>query len=714
MTVNSNKNCFTLYLSGMEYGRITFSHDQIYYSKRNIDSCKWENEQLLKQGDMPFQIPIHKLGLILKEAKKIVWEGESITLESGDIYNKYREIKGNVADKSITSQVWIHPHGKSSIDIITVGNSIVGFHCVVRGGSLNLVSRGYEDVNPFKYWNQDKLSRPEYGMKNTGVTMVPMKDGVKLATEVWLPLDISDNAKLPTVLIRSPYGRRNFSVGDLRFVERGYAVVIQDVRGREDSEGEWRPHYYEVEDGNDTLNWIANQPWSNQRIGMIGASYLGYVQWAAAASGNPYLKAIVSLVNVGTPFNDVPRKGGTILSGTLGWAFGMRDKRVNFAEAERDDWDKILKIRPLCDITKEVTGEPIKFWDEWVLHDEYDGFWRKLDWAKEDKNIDVPALYISGWYDDDGAGTIEAWHMNKKNNRKNQKMILGPWLHGLNTTREINNIYFGDDAIRYDLESIYLKWFDKHLKLVANDIDKEEPVEYYMVGENKWKTSSDWPPREVEDTNLYVSSKGRANTSNGDGRLVTYVVDDVSVDKYFFDPENPTPYLIDVSENEMSVPENYREVEERDDVLVYTSKPLKEDIAIAGDIKAIVYAASSAKDTDWVVRLTDVDGEGNSIRLSDGIIRAKFRNSFDKIELLQPGKVEKYTINMSSIANVFRKGHRIRIEITSGFDNYSFPNHNTGNDPATDTEYIVAEQSIYHTNEFPTHIVLPILYGKLD
>lgn len=712
--INTEEKKFILNLSGMSYAKIIFNAEGVFHKKRDLKTDHWSSMEKLDKEDITYQIPLLKIWHNFEELKETNWVGDEITLSWGAHYKRHITMEATIDGKKATSQIWAERGVKSPLDIIVMDEEIIGFYCAARGGAITLVKPGYEDLTPLKYWNAPLLSKPNYGINHLGVSFVPMKDGTKLATEVWLPKEIPENTKVPTILVRTPYGRSGFSIPNLRFVERGYAVVIQDVRGREDSEGQWRPHYYEIGDGNDTLNWIADQSWSNGDVGMIGASYVGYVQWAAAASGNPHLKAIISQVCVGIPFGDIPRPGGTFLSGTLAWAFGMRNKRVDFSEAERDDWKDILSIRPLKDITKKTLGKEIHFWNEWLEHPNYDDFWKNLDWSVHGDKINVPSLLVSGWYDDDGRGTSEAWEMNKRNNRNNQKLILGPWLHGFNTTRDINNIPFSNDAISYELEPTYLKWFDRFLKGIANGIEKENKVNYYMVGENQWKTSDTWPPGNVKITNLYLHSDGNAKTSSGDGLLKTSTPDNQSADSYLFDPNDPAPFLIDISENEMSVPENYKDVEKRKDVLVYTSKPLKQDTSIAGNIYAVLYASSSARDTDWVVRLTDVDEAGNSIRLSDGVIRARYRNSFENPTLIEPGKIEKYEIRMSKIANVFKKSHRIRIEVTSGMENYSFPNHNTGNDPATDTKVIVASQNIYHNSKHPSHVKLPILNGKLD
>ena len=313
------------------------------------------------------------------------------------------------------------------------------------------------------------------------------------------------------------------------------------------------------------------------------------------------------------------------------------------------------------------------------------------------------------WYDDNGMGTTEACEVVKDYDNSNKKIILGPWMHNANSRREIHNIPFGNNCLRDDLDLLYQLWFDRHLKGIENGVDKGNAVEYYIVGDNKWAYSSTWPPENCSLTDLYIDSNGNANSSIGDGRIVFEKPQKVCEDSYIFDPENPAPHIVDMSENELGVPEDYSNMEKRSDVLIYTSDTLTDDITIAGDVYVEFYADSSAKDTDWVVRLTDVGPNGKSIRLCDGLLRAKFRKNFNKIELLEPGKIEKYTIKTSKIANTFKAGHKIRLQITSGAENYIFPNPNTGDNFFNDTKSIKATQKIYHGGEYESKIKLPIL-----
>lgn len=708
-----NEVKFAYYWSGIHRADIIFSQNGVLHREKDINTSQWSSFEILQEGNGTYELPLLKIWKHMDELQKKDWGNSEIELSWGHRYQKHIMIEGIVEGKNMTAQVWAQRGSKSPLDLIALDNEIIGFIYTLRNGCIILIKPECENLSPLKYWNDFLLSKANYDINHIGTSYIPMRDGVKLATEVWLPADLSEGSKIPAIFVRTPYGRFMLCQHELRFVQRGYALVVQDTRGREDSEGHWVPMVNEINDGDDTLNWIAAQPWSDGRVGMIGGSYGGFVQWAAAASGNPHLKAIISLVTAGSPFNDIPRKGGTVLSGTLGWSFMMAEKRTNRNALVRDDWDKVLDIRPIKDIPQKVLGKDIYFWNQWMKHTDYDEFWRKSDWSLYGDKIDVPALIISGWYDDDGMGTTEAWEMNEKYKRDNQRLILGPWIHNANTTRDIHNVPFGNNAIRYDIDLLYLRWFDRFLKGIDNGVEKESRVEYYMVGENQWKVSEKWPPEEIKYTSVYIYSQGNAKSSSGDGYIKSDITDEQSTDTYIFDPKNPAPYLIDLSENECSVPENYKDVEKRQDVLVYTSSPLKQDVAIAGDVYAVLYASSSARDTDWVVRLTDVDENGNSIRLSDGLVRARYRNSYEKPELLEPGKVEKYEIKMTKIANVFKKGHRIRVQITSGAKNLAFANHNTGKDFANDTDVIIAAQTVYHDRKHPSHIKLPVLYGNL-
>lgn len=694
---------FYLYRSGIHDATVTFNSGEVLYQERDVYKNKWHDEVKLTEEKAkkledyyhinPKMIQKHlaEFGEIFKTEK------QEVVTSWGATYQRHEE----------DDYIWAEREKKLPLDVVIVNQKPVAFISPSREICSVLVKEGFETYTPLKQWNEEKVSQAKYGVKHLNDYMVKMRDGIKLATAVWLPNKTQE--AVPVILVRTPYGKMSYEKAYVHFIQRGYAVVIQDTRGRQDSEGEWIPMYTEVEDGDDTLNWIAEQGWCDGNIGMIGASYGGFVQWAAAASGNPHLKALVSIVTAGSPFTDIPRKGGSFVSGMLAWTFAMVEKEFKPENMLRSDWDDVLKIRPLQDIPKMALGKVVPFWNYWMEHPTNDSFWRKADWYQNKSNINVPAMIVSGWYDDNGMGTTEALEVVADLAYKDKKVILGPWMHNANTTRDIQGVHFGNNALRYDMDLYYQKWFDRKLKFIDNKIDATPSVEYYVTGENEWRTAKTWPPEHIEWSNMYLSSNGDSRSAQGNGSLLFDKHIKEGYDEFVYDPTNPAPHLIDLSENEIGIPANYKVVEERKDVLVYNSTPLGSPLTIAGDINVSFYASSSARDTDWIVRLTDVDPEGNSIKLVDGVLRARYRKGFDQEVLLEPGKVEAYLIRTSKIANTFKKGHRIRLTITSSADNFIFPNSNTGEDPAVDVDTIKAKQRVYHTLEFLSHVQLPVI-----
>ncbi|MGJ0848567.1 CocE/NonD family hydrolase [Tissierella praeacuta] len=692
---------FALYQSGICYGFLYFDGCNVFHEKLNLFNNEFEELKQLSEEDYIFYNGFTKIDMKLLNERFSIYEDifvncneNKIETPFGERYSKYNGI-------------WVQRNKKFPLDIIVADDKIVGINCSAREWCTCLVEEGYELSTSLKIWKENYTDEKIYPVEFLGKFMVEMQDGVKLSTNVFLPKGF--NEKLPVILVRTPYGKELFAQHHYKYVQRGYALVIQDVRGRNESEGKWLPMYYEADDGNDTANWIAKQSWCSQKIGMIGGSYGGYVQWALASTGNPYLKAMVSIVTAGGPFTDMPRKGGAFVSGMLAWAFSVSQKKFKPELMDRNDWAEVLNIRPFKDIAPKALGYPVEFLDHWLNRDSYDDYWEKTDWFAKKDNIkkDVAIMIISGWYDDNGMGTTEALDITKAFPKENKKVILGPWMHSGNSIRDLHGVPFGDNALRYDLDYNYLAWFDCHLKDIKNGINENAVVEYYTVNTNEWKTSSNWPLPNTKYTNMYLDSCGNANASSGDGKLSFQAVKENQKDTYVYDPKNPALHLIDVSENEVSVPENYKDEEKRKDILCYTSKPLEENLTITGDIIAEFYASSSAVDTDWVVRVLDVDENGNSIKLADGILTAKYRNDYAKLELMKPGKVYKFIIRTSKISNTFKKGHRIRFTITSSAKNYIFP-HSNAEESYDNIKIVKAENTIYHGETYPSKIILPV------
>ena len=458
------------------------------------------------------------------------------------------------------------------------------------------------------------------------------------------------------------------------------------------------PNYYEVEDGSDTLDWIAAQPWSDGNVGMTGGSYLGYVQWAAAASGNPHLKAILSSVCAGSPFIDLPRRGGCFTSGSMAWNFAMTEQRFREDRMIRSDWEEVLKLRPIRDMAKKALGIDVPFLNEWLRHPDYDDFWRKANWRERSCGHVVPALVMSGWFDDNGMGTTEALELiDDFYPTGSYKVVLGPWKHSGNANYDIHGIFMGERALRYDMDLLCFAWLDHFLKGEDNGIETTAPVEYYTLGDNRWKTGEHWPLPETVPTVWYLDREA----------LTLCKPQRQESDSYDYDPDSPAAHIIDVSENELEVPEDYTEEEKRDDILCYTTPVLDHDLTVTGDITAVLYLSSDCPDTDLFVRITDVDENGISIKLADGVMDVKYRNSFEKPEFMEPDGIYEVRIRTTKLSNTFKAGHRMRFTVTSGAKNFMFPNSNTENGFDSEVNRI-AHNTICRGGIQASHILVPV------
>ncbi len=688
---------FNLYVSGILYGRLRTGNGQTFICRLDVFSGEpggWEPLTEKENGfyksfvKMDFLSIAEKLELYEKELKgtgEISFAGERYTSEDGCSYLQ-RDIK--------------FPNNK----LMREGR-LLAVTCPAREMVTVLVEEGAEEETSLKMWRETWPDEKLYAVTYAGRFDVPMRDGVRLSTDVYLPGGMEE--AVPAVLVRTPYGKEDGCEVYYRYVQRGYAVVIQDVRGRSLSEGEWLPNYYEVEDGDDTLNWIAAQSWSSQKVGMVGGSYLGYVQWAAAASGNPYLKALISVVCAGSAFVDTPRRGGSLVSGMLAWAFSVSQKEFQQKLMEREDWEEVLNIRPLSELPVKALGYEVPFLKKWFENCDYNEFWRRTNWKERSKGARIPALIQSGWFDDNGMGTTEALEIVHDFPKGMRKVILGPWQHSGNSRYDMHGVSFGSKALRFDLDYIYFQWFEHFLKGIENGIEKTAPVEYYTVGEEKWKTAENWPVPQTKTADIYLAGEGRAQTSAGDGRLVFEKPEREYADAYDYDPENPAVHIIDMSENEIEVPEDYTEEEKRQDILCYTSDILDRDITITGDMTAELYISSDAPDTDFIVRVTDVDEKGRSIKLADGILSARYRNGFEKKEFLTKDEIACLKIRTTKISNCFKKGHRIRVTVTSGAKNLVFPNSNT-KDGYNSTVYAVAHNKVHHGGSHASRLTVRV------
>jgi len=544
---------------------------------------------------------------------------------------------------------------------------------------------------------------------------VPMRDGVNLSADIYFPKE--QKGPFPVVLSRTPYDNMTEGTVDsgLFFAQNGYAFVAQDARGRNDSDGEFDPFRNEFDDGHDTVEWIGAHSWCDGNVGMVGGSYVGNVQWQAAAMGSRYLKAIVPRV-IGNNLHEAPQyQGGAFQLGWSAlWAFRYdgRTRQDIFIY----NWEQLFPTLPLRKLG-EAAGKDIQFFQDWLDHPDYDDYWKNQAIERRFQDIKIPILQIGGWYDFFTAGTFENFVGMRQSggtdiSRDNQRVVMGPWVHMASAMTHAGEVDFGKASV-LDLQEVELRWFDHWLKGIDNGAERDAPLRIFVMGANRWRDEQEWPLARTRFTPYYLHSGGRANSLLGDGTLSTQAPGDEPADRFVYDPAFPVPTR---GGNNCCVPEivpwgayDQRPVEHRRDVLVYTSEPLDEDLEVTGPVVAKIFAGTDGLDTDFTAKLVDVAPDGYAKNLCDGIIRGRYRESTERQVLLEPGTVYEFTIDLWPTGNVFLKGHRIRVDISSS----NFPrfdrNPNTGHTFAEDAEIRVADQQVLHDGAHASHIILPVI-----
>ena len=550
---------------------------------------------------------------------------------------------------------------------------------------------------------------------------VPVRDGTKLSAYIFLP--DSDEGPFPTILARTCYDNSDIghvSLGEdpaIFYPQHGYVYVLQDVRGRGDSDGEFYPWLPEAEDGYDTIEWIADQPWCDGNVGMSGLSFLGSVQWEAAVTGSRHLKAIAPRVIGDNLHNGLFFQGGPFaLSLSATWSLRVDGRTMQ--NTELYNREQLFSILPLKDMPA-IAGKDVGFYQDWLKHPDYDDYWKAVATDERYEDIDVPALQVGGWYDMFPAGVLGNFAGLRERGgsdlaRRHQKAIVGPWVHTASTMTHAGEVDFGKDSM-IDLMETELRWFDRWLKGVENGVDEEPPLRIFVMGSNEWRDEMEWPLARTVYTPYYLHSGGSANSLVGDGRLSTEPPADEPPDRYTYNPAFPVPTR---GGGNCCDPDlvpwgayDQRQIEYRNDVLVYTSEPLEDDLEVTGPIVLKLFAGTHGPDTDFTGKLVDVFPDGYAMNLCDGIIRGRYRESLEYQKLLEPGTVYEFSIELWPTSNVFLKGHRIRVDVTSS----NFPrfdrNPNTGHKFAQDAEMRVALQTIAHDAAQPSHILLPVIPG---
>ncbi len=546
-------------------------------------------------------------------------------------------------------------------------------------------------------------SPPLGGMRRLYDVRVPMRDGVALSADVYLP---PGDGPFPTILIRTPYdnGHDYYQVQIRPFVADGYAMVVQDCRGRFDSEGTWYAWGTETEDGHDTQAWLAAQPWC-AAIGTIGSSYDGCTQWLAAPDAHPALKAMVPAVCPSDLWLQDQYVGGAFALGlNLGWSFPYSGRgRREFAPAElRELWWHLPLIN-----AEDLAGLDVPWYRDWLAHPAHDAYWRRLSNHGNWSRMTAPALNVAGWYDAyAGAAFLNHEGLVREGPghlRPHHRIVMGPWHHHIATSREVGELDFGADAV-IDLHALQRRFLDRHVRGIHDGLDAQAPVRIFVMGENAWRDEWDWPLARTRWTDLFLGD---------DGALAATPPESDRPDRYRYDPADP---VITTGGNHSLVnpgitvgPVDQRGIEARQDVVSFTGPVVDEPLEVTGPVTATIWFSSSAPDTDVTARLVDVHPDGRAINLCEGVLRTRYRESFERPVMLTPGEPAAIPIDLGVTSNVFLAGHRVRLDISSS----NFPridrNLNTGGPIGFESEWRVADQRIHHSADRPSRIRLPVI-----
>ena len=554
---------------------------------------------------------------------------------------------------------------------------------------------------------------------------IRMDDGIELAATLYLPRNKSE--KQATVFIRHPYDRLAYGHPASYFARNGFAVVIQDVRGKYASGGEFIPYKSGMRDGAATLDWIISQPWSNGKVGTFGCSALGELQYVLAKAQHPAHVALVpqgaggAIGSAGGKYGYFGLfEGGVFqLASGFGWFLenGSKDPRAP-PPPKKVDIGAALRSLPVADLVKRIRPAPNSY-EEFIRTPLTDPWWQTLGYLSDADLPKIPALVINTWGDQTVGDTLSMTEQVRKISpeiARHQHVIIAPGSHCQEETIGHSG-RFGDLNVSGAAQPYwdwYLRWFDYWLRGQGNGLSDLPPYLYYVIGENRWLTAASWPPEQARIERWYLNSGGRANSRRGDGTLGRHLSLASAPDQFSYDPQNPVPsrggpLCCSGNPAARSGPVDQRDVEEREDVLVYTSPVLDESMRIAGPLRAILNISSSARDTDFIARLAHVWPDGRSTNIQEGALRARYRRGIDKPDFLQPGLPAKLTVDMRAIAYLVPKGHRLRLHVTSS----SFPrlerNLNTGGRNYDETIGLVAVNRVFHDEQLPSFVELPVL-----
>ena len=578
-------------------------------------------------------------------------------------------------------------------------------------------------------------TRKTYGVVTEKNVAVPMRDGTMLKADIYHP---EGRGRYPTLVTRTAYSKSRIDArykgwgGDkyslegrgISLAERGYTFVAQDIRGTYTSEGEFFPctfrgDHHDAEDGYDTIEWAASLPWSTGKVGTVGSSYDGFTQWELAHARPPHLVAMMPQAIAASTLDQ--EMGGVLRLGqSLQWMvvnlatdqivrddepWGPRtwdEARRLFSERDRSKWIWYLPLMEIPDYAMHGLGH---HWRKWLGERGKDNF----DFLTKLRKNEVPALIVTGWFDQQ-VNALKLFSGMSENAasetaRNETRIIVGPWGHG--TFRMVGNVDFGPEAQR-DEDEAFEQWFGHWLKGEDTGLDQVPRAQIFVMGANRWRSEDEWPLPNTKYTDYYFHSGGNANTIAGDGMLSREPPGESPPDRYVYDPRDPVMTMYP-SSGGTHQPTDERPLDGRHDVLVYMTPPLEQGVEVTGNIVVKLWAASSAKDTDFAVKLVDVWPDGFAMKLCYGIVRARFRESYQEPTFIEPGQAYEYTIVVNPTANLFKPGHRIRVDISSSdFPNFD-RNHNTGGDDYSESTLVSASQTVFHDQARPSRIILPVI-----
>ena len=576
-----------------------------------------------------------------------------------------------------------------------------------------------------------------YSVKVEPNVALMLRDGTITYVDIFRP---DAPGKFPGLLQRTAYGKstslsRAERLDAVRAAMRGYGVVIQDIRGRHSSDGEFYTFVNEIDDGYDSVEWVAGQSWCTGKVGMYGNSYTGATQWLAAKSKPPSLAAIAPGFTGSDYHEGWTWQGGAFELGfNLNWTLGaltsanwqniskrlfLSPRQLDVLIEARNSLGEGYNYVPMRDL-HDLEGGIAPYYYDWLDHPEYDEYWRQICIEESHSEISVPALNYGGWYDGFLGGTLRNFSRMRElgateEARLGQRLLIGPWVHTGQAMGIAGEVGFGTHAsgLMQDLQGQILRFFDYWLKDEDSGASDEKPVRIFVMGENVWRYEDEWPLARAGDVDFYLHSRGRANTLNGDGWLSPELPGDEAPDVYAYNPIDPVPTRGGglLCEPGVALPGAFdqRSIEARPDVLVYMTSPLEEYTEVTGPITVTLYASSSARDTDFTAKLLDIAPSGYARNLTDGIIRARYRAPRTPASLIQPDQVYEYKIDLWATSNLFKRGHRVGLEISSS----NFPrfdrNANTGEPIGTDAGFVSALQTIYHTVQNPSHVTLSVV-----